>query len=71
MLIIEKIVVFVLIFAILIVLREGTLFGLKIRSLFNDDSNVKDIKLPTRRLIILGCAIAYIFTIIFTGFRLF
>lgn len=56
--------VFVLIFAILIVIREGFNFTVAFtqkNGKYNPDK---------RRLILLAIAISYIFTIIFTGFKL-
>ena len=59
-----KIMVFFLIYAILIVLRE--VFGLVIE-IQKPEGHYSPSK---TRLILLGVAISYIFTIIFTGFRL-
>lgn len=56
--------VFVLVFSALIVIREVLDFLLKFFS--NTEEKYKPGK---GRLILLGCAISYIFTIIFTGFR--
>lgn len=66
MYLITKLMVFVLIFAILIVIREAFNFGL---ALFSNDAQSK-YKPGTGRLILLGIALSYIFTIIFTGFRI-
>lgn len=64
MLLIKKLMVFVLVFAILIVLREAFDFGLK----FISNSGEK--YQPSKgRMVLLASAISYIFTIIFTGFR--
>lgn len=63
----KKILVFLLIFAILVVVREIVNFVLVMLS---EDRAIK-FDLTKRRLIILGVSISYIFTIIFTGFKLF
>ena len=64
MFIATKIMVFLLVFAILIVLRE-------ILSLYIEIQKPDGHYAPSnRRLILLGVAISYIFTIIFTGFKL-
>lgn len=65
MVIVEKILVFILIFSILIVIRESINFFLILRSVLNGDSE-RQLKLSTPRLILLGFAISYIFTMIFT-----
>lgn len=70
MYIVEKILLFILIFAILIVLKEGINFFLVMREALKGE-NERQLNLSTKRLVILGCAISYIFTIIFTGFKLF
>lgn len=58
---ITKIFVFILIFAVLIVIRELWAF---FKAVYQ---NIK-LQLPTNRLITLGLSIAYILTIICTGF---
>lgn len=64
MFIATKIMVFLLVFAVLIVLRE-------ILSLVFEIQKPEGHYAPSKgRLILLGVAISYIFTIIFTGFRL-
>ena len=64
MFLIKKLMVFVLVFAILIVIREIFDFVLKYMS------NGAEKYQPSRgRLVLLASAISYIFTIIFTGFR--
>ena len=61
--IVEKIMVFVFVFSALVVLRELGDF------IVSFVSNTK--YQPSKgRLIGLGCAISYIFTIIFTGFEI-
>lgn len=59
-----KILVFALIFAILFSIREiyAIIFAL---------TKGKEIDMSTKRQILLATAISYIFTIIFTGFKLF
>ena len=57
---ITKILIFILVFAILIVIRE--IWAL-IKAIYKEVEN----KVPTNRLISLGLAIAYIITIICTG----
>lgn len=69
MLIIKKILMFILVFAILIVLREAFDFFLLMRDVMKNDADRK-MEISTTRLIILACAISYIVTIIFTGFNL-
>jgi len=64
MFLVTKLMVFALVFAILIVLRELFSFGLAFFS--NSGEKYQPGK---GRLILLACAISYIFTIIFTGFR--
>lgn len=59
-----KIAVFLLIFAILFIIREALMFGI---ALF---SNPEKYKPSTTRLILIGVALSYIFTIIFTGLTL-
>lgn len=59
-----KIMVFLLVFAILVVLRE--VFSL-IGEMQKEDGHYSPGK---GRLVLLGVAISYIFTIIFTGFKL-
>ena len=63
MLILEKILFFFLIMSILVVLREGFAFVV---------AWIKETKMEitTKRMVILASAISYIFTIIFTGFKL-
>ena len=56
---VTKIVIFILIFSILNVLREGFLFYKALR--------LNKLEMARARLIGLGLSIAYIFTIIFTG----
>ena len=56
---VTKIVIFILIFSILNVLREGFLFYKALR--------LNKLEMTRARLIGLGLSIAYIFTIIFTG----
>lgn len=64
MFLVKKLMVFLLVFAILIVLRETFNFGLAFFSNGNEKYQ------PGKgRLVLLACAISYIFTIIFTGFR--
>lgn len=65
MYIVTKLLVFLLVFAILIVIREVLNFLLVMLS---EDKSIK-FNLTKKRLIILGVAISYIFTIIFTGFK--
>lgn len=59
----DKILIFALIFAILLVIRDTymLIFAFK---------KEKEIDFPIKRQILLGCAISYIFTIIFTGIKL-
>ena len=64
MYLITKLMVFVLVFSVLIVLREAFDFFMK----FITDGGEK-YRPGKGRLILLGCAISYIFTIIFTGFK--
>ncbi len=64
MFIVKKIMVFVLIFAILFVIREVFDF---IVQLSKENGKYTP---TTARLVSLGLAISYILTIIFTGFRL-
>jgi ABC-type Fe3+-siderophore transport system permease subunit len=59
-----KIAVFLLIFAILFIIREALIFGI---ALF---SNPEKYKPSTTKLILIGVALSYIFTIIFTGLTL-
>ena len=61
--IIKKIMVFLLVFCILVVIRE--LFS-AIRKFINSDFS----SMPKSRLVSLGLAISYIMTIILTGFSL-
>ena len=65
MFIATKIMVFILIFAILVVLRE---IGAFIVELGSENGRYDPGK---KRIIYLALAISYIFTIIFTGFKLF
>lgn len=62
MFLIKKILVFLLMFAILIAVKEGFLFT---------TSFIKNEKfeISRGRMITLGVALSYILTIIFTGFR--
>lgn len=69
MFIAEKILIFFLIFSILIVLKEAGLFFIGFRNALRGEES--HIKYTTARLITLGCAISYIFTIILTGLKLF
>lgn len=69
MLIATKILLFILVFAILIVLKEGINFFLVMRDVLKGED--RKLEMSNKRLIVLGCAISYIFTIIFTGFKLF
>ncbi len=59
-----KIAVFLLIFAILFIIREALMFGI---ALFNNQEKYKP---STTKLILIGVALSYIFTIIFTGLTL-
>lgn len=59
-----KIAVFLLIFAVLYLLREALLFGVAITT------NPDKYKPTTLRLVLIGAALAYVFTIIFTGLTL-
>lgn len=59
-----KIAVFLLIFAILFIVREALMFGI---ALFNNPEKYKP---STTKLILIGVALSYIFTIIFTGLTL-
>lgn len=59
-----KIAVFLLVFAVLFLLREAVLFGIAVAT------NPDNYKPSTTKLILLGVALSYIFTIIFTGFTL-
>lgn len=68
---ITKILVFILVFACLIVIKEGANFFLVLRDAFKNEGSERKLNMTTKRLIILACAISYIFTIIFTGFKLF
>lgn len=61
--IIKKLMVFLLVFCILIVIRE---FGYAIKKFINSDFS----SIPKYRLITVGLAISYIMTIILTGFSL-
>lgn len=63
MLIVRKLMIFVLMFAILFVLREGIKFFL---SFISD----KQFEITKGRMWGLGISLAYILTIIFTGFNL-
>ena len=65
MFLIKKLMVFALVFAVLIVIRE--LFNFLIA--FSSNGNREYVP-GTVRLVLLGIAISYIFTIIFTGFRI-
>ena len=65
MFLLTKLLVFILVFSVLIVIREGFNFIISLVSNGRVSYNP-----GTTRLIVLGCAISYIFTIIFTGFRL-
>lgn len=56
---VTKILVFILIFSILNILKEGFMFY---KALLNNHSNM-----TTKRLWGIGLSLAYIFTIIFTG----
>ena len=59
-----KIAVFVLIFAILFLIREAILFGVAIIK------NPDNYRPTTLRLVFIALALSYVFTIIFTGFTL-
>lgn len=71
MYIVEKILVFLLVYSILIVLKEAAKFFLVMRSALNGDPGEHKYMLSTGNAIKLACAISYIVTIIFTGFKLF
>lgn len=71
MLIVEKILVFLLIYSILIVLKEAGIFFLVMRAAFRNEPGEHKYTLSGWRAVKLACAISYIFTIIFTGFSLF
>lgn len=62
----QKVLVFLLVFAVLICLRE---LGDFVFTLL--DERREGLSITKKRLILLACAISYIFTIIFTGFKLF
>lgn len=64
MYILKKLMVFILVFSILIVLKEIFSFIIAYR-------NNKTLDKSVSKQIILATAISYIFTIIFTGFKLF
>lgn len=64
MIALKKLLVFILFFCILIVVKEIVLFGIAWSKGTHEDFSIK-------RQVILGAAISYIFTIIFTGFALF
>jgi F0F1-type ATP synthase membrane subunit a len=64
MFIAKKIMVFLLVFAILFVAKEILNF---VAELMKENGRYSP---TTARLITLGAALSYIFTIIFTGFRL-
>ena len=66
MLIVQKIMVFLFVFSILICIRE---IGNYLLTVFDKRRNA--VEITKTRLILFACAISYIFTIIFTGFRLF
>ena len=63
MLIVKKLMIFVLMFAILFVLREGVNFLLSFIS-------KKNLNITTARMCGLGFSLAYILTIIFSGFKI-
>ena len=65
MFIATKIMVFILMFAILVVLREISAF---VMELMSENGKYDPGK---KRLLYLALAVSYIFTIIFTGFKLF
>ena len=62
MLIVEKILFFILMMSILIVLREGFSFSIA----WMKESKME---ITQKRMLLLASAISYIFTIIFTGFK--
>lgn len=66
MFIAQKILMFILVFAILVCIRELANFVLT----FIDDRR-SSLDITKGRLILLACSISYIVTIIFTGFKLF
>lgn len=63
MLIVKKLMIFVLMFAILFVVREGVNFLLSFIS-------KKNLNITTARMWGLGLSLAYILTIIFSGFKI-
>lgn len=69
MLALEKLMVFLFVFSILIILKELLVFVLLASS--TNSKEEKKITYTTKRLVCLGIAISYVFTIIFTGFKLF
>ncbi len=64
MYILKKLMVFVLVFSVLIVIKEILSFIMAFK-------NDKKLSNSIYKQIILACAISYIVTIIFTGFKLF
>ena len=66
MFIAQKIMVFLLVFCILICIREIANYLLTVF-----DKRRERLEITKTRLILFACALSYIFTIIFTGFRLF
>lgn len=64
MLALKKLMVFILVFCILIVVRE--IAALVLKFINSDFTNI-----PLSRQITFAVALSYIFTIIFTGFALF
>lgn len=71
MLIAQKIMVFVLFLSILFVLKEAVLFFLVLRAAFKGEPGEHKYPLSTSRGITLILSLAYILTIITTGFNLF
>lgn len=67
----EKILVFILVYSILIVLKEAAKLFLIMRSAYNEEPGEHKYQLSPKNAVKLGCAIAYIVTIIFTGLKLF
>jgi len=71
MLIAQKIMVFVLFLSILSVLKEAGIFFLVLRSAFKGEPGEHKYSLSKSRGLILILSLAYILTIITTGFNLF
>lgn len=71
MLIAQKIMVFVLFLSILSVLKEAAIFFLVLRAAFKGEPGEHKYTLSKSRGLILILSLAYILTIITTGFKLF